>query len=195
LFAERPSGCGSCPPSAILVHRSHSAAAAVEVVASVSAAAVMIAAIVLLVRRWRRASPAYRHSLRHVLVTGAIAVGLFVLELPLEPVLPTAGKVVLESAAAIAFVCVPFAFALGLLRGHFAGAAVGRLLAELGPAPAPGRLRDKLREVLADPTLELAYWLPEAEGYVDFEGRPFEAHEGGAATVVDGEAGRIGVLV
>jgi PAS domain S-box-containing protein len=167
----------------------------VNIVASISAAAVMIATIVLLVRRWRSASVAYRRSLRLVLVTGGVAAGLLVLELALEPLLPKAGDLVLESAAGITFLCVPFAFAFGLLRSRRAGAAVGRLIADLGPAPAPGHLRDALREVLGDPTLELGYWLPDLPGFVDIEGSPFDPHASGSATLVEGETGRIGVLV
>ena len=194
LAARRQSGCAKCPESAIFVSDSHGAATAVEIVGSVSAAAVMVATIVLLVRRWRGASAAYRHSMRHVLVTGAVAVGLFALDLGLEPVLPHAVELVLASAAAAAFVCVPFAFAFGLLRSRFAGAAVGRLVADLGPAPAPGRLRDELRAVLGDPTLDLAYWVRDPGAYVDFEGRPFDPDVHAAATIVDGETGRIAVL-
>ena len=56
-------------------------------------------------------------------------------------------------------------------------------------------MRDSLRETLGDPELELGYWLPDLPGYVDIEGRPFDPAELGAATPVDGENGRIGVLV
>ena len=59
----------------------------------------------------------------------------------------------------------------------------------------PGGFRDSLRETLGDPELELGYWLPDLPGYVDIEGRPFDPAELGAATPVDGENGRIGVLV
>src|SRR4029453_2455200 len=35
-------------------------------------------------------------------------------------------------------------------------------------------LREALAEALGDPTLELAYWLPDRERYVDAEGRAVE---------------------
>ena len=127
LFAPRvPPSCHDCPRNVFLVEDSHRLATVVEVVASISAAAVMLATIALLVRRWRSASAAYRRSLRLVLLAGGTTIGLFVVQLPLEPLLPHAGDVVLESLAAISFVSVPFAFAAGLLRSRFAGAAVGR---------------------------------------------------------------------
>jgi PAS domain S-box-containing protein len=196
LFSrELSSGCEDCPDNAFLVYDSPGLATTVEVAASVAAAAILVATIVLLVRRWRAASAAYRRSLRLVLLTGGTAVGLFVVELAVGPLVPDAVDIVLASLAGAAFLCVPFAFLAGLLRGRFARGAVGRLVADLGPAPAPGQLRDALRDVLGDPTLEVGYWLPDLPGFVDIEGRPFDPHEHGAATFVDGEVGRIGVLV
>ena len=62
----------------------------------------------------------------------------------------------------IALATVPFAFLGGLLRSRVAGAAaVTELVARLGGDPRPGALRDALADALGDPTLELAYWLPE----------------------------------
>jgi signal transduction histidine kinase len=56
-------------------------------------------------------------------------------------------------------------------------AALARLAEDLGAAPAPGTLRDKLARALGDPGLQVGY--PQAgparagsEGYVDSEGRP-----------------------
>ena len=163
--------------------------------AAVSAIAIAAATVILLVRRWRAASPVYRSSLRLVLLTGALAIALIGAQLIVNPFLGSLGRTIFSALGGVAFLLVPFAFAAGLLRGRFASAAVGRLLAQLGPVPAPGRLRDSLRETLGDPELELGYWLPDLPGYVDIEGRPFDPAELGAATPVDGENGRIGVLV
>ena len=136
----------------------------------------MIAAatVILLVRRWRAASPVYRSSLRLVLLTGALAIALIGAQLIVNPFLGSLGRTIFSVLGGVAFLLVPFAFAAGLLRGRFASAAVGRLLAQLGPVPAPGRLRDSLRETLGDPELELGYWLPDLPGYGEIEGRPFD---------------------
>jgi signal transduction histidine kinase len=63
----------------------------------------------------------------------------------------------------------------GLFRGRFARAgAVAALVQRLGEAPAPGSIRDGLAEALGDRSLELAYWIPDAERYVDAGGCPVD---------------------
>jgi PAS domain S-box-containing protein len=80
------------------------------------------------------------------------------------------------------------------LNADAARAAVGTLVAELGPSPRPGRLRDVLRSTLADPTLEVGYWLADLPGFVDIDGKPFDPAGADSATYVHGDDGRIGVL-
>ena len=53
-------------------------------------------------------------------------------------------------------------------------AAVSDLVARLGEAGQRQDLRDALAEALGDPSLSLAYWVPEQERYVDAAGRPVE---------------------
>ena len=78
----------------------------------------------------------------------------------------------LERARVVALALVPFAFLAGLLRSRVAGAAaVSALVASLGDAGGRrGRLREALAEALGDPSLELAFWLPERGGWVDESG-------------------------
>jgi PAS domain S-box-containing protein len=188
-------GCDRCPHSALTVWDDAGARSALEAAATVCATGVLLLVIATLVRRWRSATPAYRSSFRLVLLSGGLAVGLLTIDLALGPLLGTPGDVAFQVLGGGAFVFVPFAFVGGLLGGRFAGAAVGRLVSGLGADPAPGSLRASLRDALGDPTLELGYWLPDLPGYVDIEGRPFDPAEGAASTPVDGETGRIGILV
>ena len=70
---------------------------------------------------------------------------------------------------------VPFAFLVGLLRSRLSrAAAVSDLVARLGEAGQRQGLRDALAEALGDPSLSLAYWVPEQERYVDAEGHAVE---------------------
>jgi signal transduction histidine kinase len=78
--------------------------------------------------------------------------------------------------------------------------AVTELVAALGEAPARGELRVALADALADPTVELAYWLPERGGYVDADGRSVQLPEGGPgaeriATEVERDGRRVGALI
>jgi signal transduction histidine kinase len=50
--------------------------------------------------------------------------------------------------------------------------AVARITTSLGQAPPPGSLQAALAQAVGDPELQIAYWLPNSEHYVDAEGRP-----------------------
>jgi signal transduction histidine kinase len=68
----------------------------------------------------------------------------------------------------------PVAFLLGLLDARLARSAVAGLVVELQRDPAPADLRDALALALRDPSLTLAYWLPEFESWSDLDGRATE---------------------
>ena len=90
------------------------------------------------------------------------------------------GVVGLDGAADVTFVVslfgfgvVPFVFLGTLVRGRRArGGAVGELVRSLGRPLGPGEMRDALARALGDPTLQLAFWIPDPERYVDGEGHP-----------------------
>ena len=72
-----------------------------------------------------------------------------------------------------------------------------RLVVDLGDPPRAG-IRGRLAEALGDPSLELAYWLPESGGYVDETGQPIHvpaAGSGRAVTVLEQQGERVGALV
>jgi signal transduction histidine kinase len=73
-----------------------------------------------------------------------------------------------------------------VIRARRARSAIARLAADLGEAPAPGSLQAALARSLGDETLEVAYWLPRSQRYVDAAGRPLEplAADGRAATTI-----------
>ena len=67
-----------------------------------------------------------------------------------------------QVAERIALATVPIAYLLGLFNARLFRAGVSDLVVELGRAPEPGRLRDALARALGDPSLELAYWIPDS---------------------------------
>ena len=93
-----------------------------------------------------------------------------------------------------AFALVPWAFLLGLVRTRFfRTAAVGRVIERL--TQDPRGVRDTLAAELGDPTLEVAYWLPD-RGYVDATGLP--AAEPGpdqVMTQIENEGRCVGALM
>ena len=87
--------------------------------------------------------------------------------------------------------------AIDLSRARWAEAEVTRLVVDLGDPPRAG-IRGRLAEALADPSLELAYWLPESGGYVDDRGQPIyvpAAGSGRAVTLLERDGERVGALV
>jgi signal transduction histidine kinase len=92
----------------------------------------------------------------------------------------------------------PFAFLIGLLNARLARSAVGDLVVELGADPTPADLRTALARAVRDPSLELAYWLPEFETWADVDGQEVELHEhddGRATTVIERGGEKVAVLV
>ena len=72
-----------------------------------------------------------------------------------------------------AFMALPLALLVGLLRARLARANVSGLVLELDRTPAtPGSVQQALRHALADPSLALFFWLPERRGFVDAGGSP-----------------------
>jgi signal transduction histidine kinase len=93
------------------------------------------------------------------------------------------------------------ALACGLLAGLISGSweqgAVTDLVIELG-ANRGRTLRDELARALADPSLEVGYWLPGRGVFVDSEDRPIALPDPDgerSTTLVEGEAGPVAALV
>jgi signal transduction histidine kinase len=82
----------------------------------------------------------------------------------------------------------PIAFLIGLLQSRL---AVGPAIVSLGTGAARGNVLDALRTALRDPSLEVAYWVPEYERYADRDGRAIElaTSPARATTLIDREDG------
>jgi signal transduction histidine kinase len=92
----------------------------------------------------------------------------------------------------------PFVFLLAMLDARLARSAVGDLLVELRSVPPPTDLREPLSQALRDPTLSLAYWLPEYDAWADQNGRPVRlpgADEPRSVTLVDSDGKHLAALV
>jgi signal transduction histidine kinase len=91
----------------------------------------------------------------------------------------------------------PLVFLAALLNARLARSAVGDLVLELRADPAPADLRDALARALRDPTLQLAYWLPDFGVYADLDGRPVELPdlEGRSTTLIDRDGEHIAALI
>jgi signal transduction histidine kinase len=92
----------------------------------------------------------------------------------------------------------PVALLIGLLQSRLARSSVGDLFVELRSEPTPADLRDALARALRDPSLTLAYWLPQFRSWADLDGRPLELPSRGrgrATTLIDRDGEHVAALL
>ena len=191
-------GCEECPDNAFLVHESQTAFDVIEVVTSLLGLVLVAEVARTLLRRWREAAPRRRRAMAPVLAAG----GLVSLAFGAGFVFDVAGlddvATAFDLLALLGVIAVPWCFLVGLARTALTrGGAVGDLVARLRGALGPDTVRGSLAAALGDDSLQLAYWLPERERYVDAAGHdlPEELEAGRTATPVELEGRRVGALV
>jgi signal transduction histidine kinase len=193
-------GCPRCPANPVLIDHARGAAGVILAAQLDIAVAVLGAVIALLYRRWRDSSLIQRRALAPVLAVGSLAFVLLMTELIVEQAgLSDTAADALTLALIGSLACLPFAFLVGLVRFRFTQAdAIGALVARLGGGEGRGALSDALSEALADPSLELAYWVPNRDAYVDADGRPMQidpAPKGKMATTIEREGRRVAAII
>jgi signal transduction histidine kinase len=153
--------------------------------------------VVLLVLKVRRASPATRRAVAPVLLLSAIAVLSIIAGGVVDATGGDMEGTVIGPISGLAFVAIPIAFLVGLLRIRLQRSRVADLVVELGSATRPPEVRDAIARALGDPSLELAFWLPGEERYVDAAGRLLDvrAGESRAVTVLEHDGRRVAALV
>jgi signal transduction histidine kinase len=184
------------PRNAIAVASHPVAATVVLDVLLCSIAALALAAIGVLGLRRRRSGRSLRRSFDLMIDAFALALVL-IAALFLSIVL--GGPRVEEIRRAMFFVTglAPIVFLVGLVGERLARATVGELVVELRGRPEPAGLRDAVARALRDPSLEVAYWLPDFGCYGDLDGRPVEppSDASRAATRIDRGGARLALLV
>jgi signal transduction histidine kinase len=186
---------GESPENALLVWPNAGVADNVD---SAQRALVVVASVVLaftLARRWIVASAPLRRALMPVLVgsvgilLGSVLVGLDKFQVEFE----TARWLVLS-----VYVAIPLVVLGGILRSRLARSTVADLFVELRAEPSSSELRDALAGALGDPSLALAYWLPEFGSWADVDGRAMRPPTDGqdrATTMVDRNGERVAALI
>jgi signal transduction histidine kinase len=92
----------------------------------------------------------------------------------------------------------PLGFLAGLARSRLDRSAVGDLAIELEQASSPAGLQQALARALHDPTLQLAYWLPDQQAFVDEAARPVRlppAGGGRSVTILRHDGDTVAALV
>jgi signal transduction histidine kinase len=193
-------GCADCPDNVLLVWHSEAVVNAVGLAVNLIGVLLVAFTLVSLVQRWRRASAPERRLYAPLYWSGVVLMITVIATLVLQST--TKGgeaEGVTVTISLIPLAVMPYLFLASFVRARmFQTGAVGELIARLGEAPRAGKLRDALAEALGDPSLELVYWLPDDERFVDAGGRRFELPDedsGRAVTKVEREGGCIAAIV
>lgn len=201
LFRE-DCGCGmdEHPRNALLITDAPGVAGVIEAIGSIAGIVIVLLVGHLLLRGWRLATPTGRRELAPVLLTGAALVISIAAALALDrPGDSSTAANVVSLVMLATFAAIPFAFLIGLARSRWwrAGAILD-VVGALGATPSEARPCRALSDALGDPSLEVVYWLPEREIFVDTDGHPAElnAHEEGRACIsVEHEGRLVGGLI
>ena len=106
-----------------------------------------------------------------------------------------------ETIRRITFVTIglaPVAFLLGLLTSRLARSDVGDLLVALRSEPAPEELRVALARAMRDPSLSLAFWLPDFGVWADVNGKEMalpDLGSGRSSTLIELEGEPVAALI
>jgi signal transduction histidine kinase len=170
-------GClANCTVNVFLVRSVPSLARGVEIADRWFTACTALALVAVCSARLARASWPARQWLLPVhvpavgfaaaVVARAVALQQTTVEDPFNTILFT-----IFAAGSVAVTLLAAGLISGVARARAERRAVARVAANLDEAPAPGSLQSALAEALRDPGLQIAYWLPGIQGYIDASGR------------------------
>ena len=200
LLDSRPaSDCSTCADSAIALRDNTSAGEAFDLLTSIAGLVLFAIAITMLVRRWRRASPAMRQLAWPVIAAGIAALSAIGLLVVSNEISASAGDA-LQPLFFVAFAAVPVSFLFGVLRTRLARSSVSDLVVAL---EAGEPLRDALAGALGDPDLDVVYWLDwrrglGGAGWVDLQGHGVHEptpNERRAVKLVERDGVRVAAIV
>jgi signal transduction histidine kinase len=173
------------------------AAQLVERIQLVSISAICLAGIGVLATRRRRAGRPLRRPV--ALLIDSFAIGLLMVAvLFVSGAFQGPAFVPIQRATLLVIGISPVAFLVGLLDARLARSAIGELFVELRSGPSPRGLRDALARALRDPSLTLAYWLPEFATWADLDGRPLQlpgSQSGRSTTLIDRDGNPMAALL
>jgi signal transduction histidine kinase len=197
-----PDCWANCTDNVFLLHSLPRLARGIEVADRWFIAAAAAALMTLCGRRLLRDSGPARRALLPValpailLAAAVVAHAIALQRRPLEdPSDPSFRRIFAVGCAAVILLAAGLVWAA--VRTWVQRRAVARVATSLGQAPPPGSLRAALAQAVGDPALRIAYWLPDAQRYVDANGRPVAepvAGPGRAITALVRDGRRIAVV-
>jgi signal transduction histidine kinase len=182
----RDYACADCPANPLLIWSNEKVVNIVSPVVSAVGGLLVIFTLVNLVRRWRRAAAPERRLYGPIYLAGVLLMVTLIATLVLQSATKgSEAEGVTVTLAMLPLALLPYVFLATFVKARmFQIGAMGELIARLGETPHRGGLRDALAKGLGDPSLELVYWLPEDERFVDARGRPYDLPDEGSGRAV-----------
>jgi signal transduction histidine kinase len=178
VFDPALEGCADCPRNLLLAGGDHAAWTAISQAGLAAAVAWSFAFAAFSLGRLARASAARRRVEAPVLLPAAAAIALFGVDClhGFDRGFTSNDAVdrALRLGEAAALVLVAAGAAWTRVQARRTRAELARVVVDLGAAPSPGDLRDRLAAALGDDSLELLHALDDESGWVDANGRRAE---------------------
>jgi DNA-binding CsgD family transcriptional regulator len=166
-----------------------------QVVATIGVVVAM-GMVTVLVRRWTRASPPMRRVLAPVFLAGLMGGGATFVGLALGSDHSLYAEIIWVYR--VAFCLLPLGFLAGVLHVQVGQTPVETLLTRLREPLSAAELQAALARALGDPSLEVGYWRPDIETFVDGDGRPLtlpKASSECCVRLVERDGRRVAALV
>ena len=184
------------PQNGLLIEHNEGLSSSLDLANQLVSLLLIGVAAILLVLRWRGATPPLRRALAPFFLTGGATIAFLAASV-------TAGladrpelEETLTWSTRILLLTVPLAFLVGLVRSRLGRYPLADLVVALGTGAAPGALRDALARALGDPSLEVAYALGDG-GFADVAGARVELPDdaSGRVTMVEHDGTCIAALI
>ena len=174
LLADKSSVvCRDCPENLLAIARDDGLANGLAQGQRIAGLVLSVFVLVRLIARWSRASTVQRRNVTPVFWAGGLTLVALVVTVGNDAFGGALGDAAKEIFF-LALASLPVAVAVVLLQRRLARAAVAGLVVELGERDVATDLRGALARALGDPSLDVAYWFPQAGRYVDGEGKPVQ---------------------
>ena len=190
---------GFNPENLLAVTSDPDAAATLFDLQLLALSAVALAGIVVLAARRRATGPPLRRSL--ALPVDSFALALVMIAVVLSSVVLSpewGGFLTMQRIMFFVIGVGPVAFLAAMLDARLARSGVGDLVIALRQDPSPGSLPAALGRALQDPSLQLAYWLPQFATWADDGGREVRLPDDGdarAATLIEHDGERVAAII
>jgi signal transduction histidine kinase len=164
---------GGCPRNLFLIYGDYSLNVLVGRISNIGGFLISVAVLAVVIRHWTMATATGRRVLAPV-IWASVPTAALIIALDVAGTIAPWPDDVWNPMGQLALIALPLTFLVSVLRTHLDHLSVNKLMIELGTTPSPTRLRYLLGQALHDPSVELAYWLPERHIFVDIHGRPLE---------------------